>query len=82
MDPINCISGITFNDQPMIVDPTRRYEDVHDFSHVNNEENFWHAQKVKHNINEKYAAKNKQKTLKIRLGSTCSVTNYDNEMKF
>ena len=33
-------------------------------------------------INEKYEAKNKQTTPKIILGSTCSVTNHDNEMKF
>ena len=46
------------------------------------EGNFEHAQRIKHNINEKYAVENKQTTLKIPLGSTCSVTNYDNEMKF
>ena len=40
------------------------------------------AQRIKHNINEKYATKNKQTTSKIPLGSTCSVTNHDNEMKF
>ena len=46
------------------------------------EGNFGHAQKIKHNINKKYVAENKQTTLKIPLGSTCSVTNHDNEMKF
>ena len=46
------------------------------------EGNFGHAQRIKHNINEKYAVENKQTTLKIPLGSTCSVTNHDNEMKF
>ena len=46
------------------------------------ERNFGHAQRIKHNINKKYTAENKQTTPKIPLGSTCSVTNHDNEMKF
>ena len=46
------------------------------------EGNFGHAQRIKHNINEKFKAKNKQTTPKIPLGSTYSVTNHDNEMKF
>ena len=33
-------------------------------------------------INKKYVAENKQTAPKIPLGSTCSVTNHDNEMKF
>ena len=46
------------------------------------ERNFGHVQRIKHNINKKYATKNKQTTPKIPLGSTCSVANHDNEMKF
>ena len=47
-----------------------------------NESNFGHAQRIKYNINKKYATENKQTTSKIPLGSTCSVTNHDNEIKF
>ena len=46
------------------------------------EENSEHAQRIKHNINEKYATKNKQTILKIPLGSTCNVSNHANEIKF
>ena len=46
------------------------------------EGNFWHAQRIKHDKNEKCTAENKQTTLKNPLGSTCSVTNHQNEMKF
>ena len=46
------------------------------------EENFEHAQRLKHDKNEKNTVENKQTTPKIALGSTCSVTNHDNEMKF
>ena len=60
------------------------YEDSNPWplSHFLLEGNFVHAQRIKHNINKKYVAKNKQTTPKIPLGSTYSVINHDNEMKF